>query len=95
MILCGFCGRAVEAYVRCSTCGHYPEVAWEQRGEIPPVVEKPVAGRPALDLDDIRRRLTAATNSLQSEGRQATVGALAERLDVSDKTIRRWREALG
>jgi hypothetical protein len=92
MILCGWCGKATANHERCTSCGHVlPEVPWTQRGQDPPTVAHE-PGRPATDPGDVGRRLAAAHASL---GPHATVDAVAELLDVSPRTVRRWQKMAG
>ena len=81
MIRCGWCGKATEATERCAACDHIdPTRPYVQRGE-------PV---PGLDRGDVnRRRLAEAMKTL---GDDATIERIAEHLDVSPRTVRRWRE---
>lgn len=59
-----------------------------------PVPEGHVAepGRPALDPADVGRRLADARHAL---GTTATVERIAEYLDVSPRTVRRWQQVSG
>jgi len=79
MIRCGWCGRAADVVV-CSHCRRDPGEAWRQRGQEPP------------DIDVNRDRLARATAEITAEGRSPTIEAIAEHLDVSPRTVRRWRE---
>ena len=90
MILCGWCGVATSPD-RCASCGRDPEVPYLQRGQPVRIIE-PEPGRPALDADEVRRKYADARASLVSEGRPATVEAIAERLDRSPRTVREWRK---
>lgn len=92
MIVCGWCGHPTAPDARCANCRHEdPAKPWLQRGETAPLVED-TAGRPPLDRAEIGQRLAVARQSLTDAGRRATVEALAELLDVSPRTVRRWRE---
>jgi hypothetical protein len=86
---CGWCGHTTTP-ARCGYCGRDPATPYRHRGEELPVVE-PAKGRPGLDNDDIRRRLAGALDAL---GPHATVESLAELLDVSPRTVRRWKNAV-
>lgn len=91
MIVCGWCGHPSKEMTHCSACGHNdPARPWLQRGEQPPSLSGD--GRPGLDARSIRRRLAAAQRDLEEGGHAVTVEALAERLEVSPRTVRRWRE---
>jgi hypothetical protein len=92
MIACGWCGKATASLDLCAACGHIdPARPWFQRGqEAPVIVHEP--GRPTTDPADVSRRLAAARASL---GPHATVDQLAELLDVSPRTVRRWRKVTG
>ncbi len=96
MILCGWCGRATPDGERCAMCHHDdPTRPYVQRRAEVPHVEVPHDGRPALSRQDVARRLTAARTTLRGAGRRVTVEALAEVLEVSPRTVRRWREMAG
>lgn len=58
----------------------------------PPTVESQDAGRPTLDPSEVRRRLADARGAL---GPNATLAAVAEHLEVSEATVRRWRKVAG
>jgi transposase-like protein len=49
-------------------------------------------GRPVTDPADVARRLAGARQTL---GPHATVDAIAEHLDVSPRTVRRWQKVSG
>lgn len=84
VMACGWCGHPTANDDRCTSCGHQdPRRPWIQRGQEAPVV----AGR--LVATDVRKRLAEATHEL---GGSPTIEALAERLGVSPRTVRRWRE---
>lgn len=92
MILCGWCGKATANQDRCTPCGHAdPARPWVQRGEDPPTVSRE-PGRPAVIPADVARRLAAARAQL---GPHATVDQIAETLDVSPRTVRRWQRVAG
>jgi hypothetical protein len=92
VILCGWCGKATANLDRCTTCGHVdPERPYVQRGEVAPSAE-PDPGRPALDRATVSKRLAEARAAL---GSPATVAAIAEFLDVSERTVRRWQQMAG
>jgi hypothetical protein len=81
MIVCGWC-HADTAPERCSNCGHDPVLPWFQRAEEPPVV------------NEAERRFQAvreAEKGLRLAGLEPTVERIAERLDVSPRTVQRWR----
>lgn len=93
MIRCGWCGNPTANRDRCTSCGHVdPERPWHQRGEPVPSVHVDAAGRPALDRKAIRRRLEEARHAL---GADATVEQIAEFLNVSVRTVGRWRKLAG
>jgi uncharacterized protein YjcR len=50
------------------------------------------AGRPALDAREIRLAYDQAKADLVSSGHEATVEAIAEKLDRSPRTVRAWRQ---
>lgn len=91
MIECGWCGQP-SAPDRCGHCHRDPAVPWRQRGLEPVPLRTDAVGRPALDPDELRHRFAVARKDL---GEHATVDALAERLDVSPKTVRRWLARIG
>lgn len=92
MIACGWCGKATSSVERCTSCGHAdPPRPWLQRGQDAPVIEH-APGRPATDPADVARRLAAARSDL---GPHATVDAIAEHMDVSPRTVRRWQKVAG
>jgi len=89
--VCGWCA-AVTTIDRCSACGRDPGLPYAQRATAPPVVRGDAAGRPPLEAAELHRRLATAEAELARGGRKATVDALAVHLDVSPKTVRRWRQ---
>lgn len=91
MILCGWCGHTTPAG-KCVYCHRDAETPWRQRAQDVPEVDE---GRPPLDETDIRRRYEAARTGLRGEGRVATVEAIAERMDVSPRTLRDYRRRFG
>ena len=92
-MICGWCEQPTANLVRCSSCGHPdPGRPWEQRGEATPTVRADVVGRPVLDPAAIRRRLSEARRVL---GDTVTIERLAEHLEVSEKTVRRWQKVAG
>jgi hypothetical protein len=93
MIVCGWCGRATPDGPRCAVCRHVdPTRPYAQRGLDVPTAPVHDAGRPPRDPAEVGRRLANATRILTDGGRDVTVEALAEVLDVSARTVRRWRE---
>lgn len=93
MIVCGWCERPTANPDRCTSCGHPdPGRPWEQRALPVPVVRTDAVGRPALDPLAVRRRLQDARHAL---GPDATHAQIAEHLDVSEKTVRRWLKVAG
>jgi hypothetical protein len=80
MIECGWCGAPASGE-RCSHCGRNPAVPWEQRATEPPPAQ----------LDN-HRRLADAERSLREAGRPVTVLNIADLLDVSERTVRRWQQ---
>lgn len=92
MITCGWCGKATANVDRCTSCGHAdPKRPWVQRGSPAPAVSHE-PGRPAIDPADVARRLALARAEL---GPHATVDAIAEHLQVSPRTVRRWQQVSG
>jgi hypothetical protein len=84
VIRCGWCGKPTANEDRCTSCGHSdPTRPYFQRGEAVPQID----GR--LDSADVRRRLAEARSAL---GGNPSVERIAEHLDVSPRTVRRWRE---
>lgn len=93
MISCGWCGKPTANSDRCTSCGHPdPERPWLQRGLPVPEIRTDAAGRPALDPKAIRARLDDARRAL---GPGATAERMAEYLDVSPRTVRRWQQMAG
>lgn len=82
MILCGWCGHSTPNVDRCSHCGHEdPTRPYVQRGSRIPGAE---AAK--------HKRLADAEAAIRAAGEEPTVERIAERLDVSPRTVRRWRE---
>lgn len=80
-IVCGWCGSATMRDP-CEHCEHVdPARPWIQRGQQPP-------SESVLR----RQRLARAEAELRGTGIEPTVERIAERLDVSPRTVRRWRE---
>lgn len=90
-IICGWCGQPANGLrpeSDCRNCGHErPDLPWIQRGQEPPSTQHE-AGRPELDVRDIAKRLHDARQAL---GPDATNKALAAHLDISIRTLGRWR----
>jgi len=82
MIDCGWCGRTTTPG-RCASCHRDPALPWVQRGVKPPVADP---------HGEVRRRLHAAIGELDAQGEKATAERLAELLDVSPRTVRRWQQ---
>lgn len=92
MILCGWCGRATPDGDTCAVCNHiFPTLPYTQRGLPVPVVDVH-EGRPTLVPADIKRRFAVARAALERAGKPVTIESMAEQLDVSPRTVRRWRE---
>lgn len=92
MIVCGWCARLTANRERCTSCGHEdPPRPWAQRGVEPPEWH-PSHGRPRVTPTEVARRLADARREL---GDRATVERLAEHLDVSPRTVRRWQKVSG
>lgn len=92
MILCGWCGRGTPDGPACVICRHDdPARPYRQRGTEPPRVDVH-EGRPTLVPSDVVRRLAVARAELQRQGRTVTIETMAELLEVSPRTVRRWRE---
>ena len=88
VITCGWCGKPTTA-ARCVACDHEdPARPWAQRGMPAPVVERE-PGRPRTDPAEVAHRMAEARTAL---GPHATVDAIAEALDVSPRTVRRWQK---
>lgn len=82
MIVCGWCGRPTRDEPRCDRCGHVdPRIPYIQRG-LPVPTETEVR----------KRRLHEAEASLRAQGEEPTAERIAERLDVSPRTVRRWQQ---
>ena len=85
-IVCGWC-RNGTAPGQCSHCGRDPAVPWLQRDVEPPLAEASEGGRPRLSPGQIRHRLRLARKEL---GEGATNAQLAEKLEISERTLARW-----
>lgn len=79
MIHCGWCGVPTERS-RCASCRRDPTLPYLQRAIEPEPIDPHAEQRTALARAD--REL----------GPHATIDAIAEFLDVSPRTVRRWRE---
>jgi len=91
MVICGWCGHSTKGDP-CASCGHEdPGRPWRQRGQEPPRAPDGT-GRQPLDRRAVIARLNAAKRALTEAGKPLTVDALAEQLDISPRTVRRWRE---
>ncbi len=82
MIVCGWCGQPSEPD-RCGNCRRDPASPWVQRGVDAPRVDP---------MEDTRRRIADAASDLEANGYRATAERIAERLDVSPRTVRRWQQ---
>lgn len=91
-LVCGWCGQVTVDKAECDACGRDPRKPYRQRGIWPPTFETPERGRPVLDLRAAHRRVAEAERNLREAGRPVTVEAIAEFLDVTPRTIRRWRK---
>jgi hypothetical protein len=74
-IVCGFCSAATDDALACVNCHHDPALPYTQRASAPVRA-------------DARLRLSEAQRAL---GPHATADAIAEHLDVSVRTVRRWQ----
>lgn len=90
-IRCGWCDHATLPGL-CSYCGRNPALPWLQRDTVPPEVIEQGAGRPALDVAEIRRKLAEARADLPDNHTQAS---LAAHLDISERTLSRWQKLSG
>lgn len=81
MILCGWCGQPTEPEGVCTSCGRSPRIPYEQRGQ-----------QPTQAADPVRERLLGAYRAIRERGDTVTVARIAEELDVSDRTVRRWQQ---
>ena len=88
MILCGWCGHPTEP-AACGACGRDPVLPYLHRDQEPQRAPVAAVGRPGVDVQTIRRRMAEARQAL---GAGATVAQLAEHLDVSVRTLGRWRK---
>lgn len=77
MIVCGWCNHPTEPGV-CRSCGRDPALPWTHRAMDPPT--------PAPE------HVTRLAEAAAALGPHATIAQVAEFLDVSDRTVRRWRE---
>lgn len=85
-IVCGWCGDPTPDIGRCTGCGRDCRIAHAQRGVEPP---EATAGT------DQRRLLDEARDAIEERGGRVTVESLADELDRSPRTIRRWKQELG
>jgi hypothetical protein len=76
-IVCGFCSAATDDGSPCVNCRHDPVIPYSQRAAVPVLADAPSL------------RLAEAAAAL---GSKATIERIAEFLDVSPRTVRRWRE---
>lgn len=82
LILCGWCAHPTRDRDACDHCRHRdPRKPYEQRG-----VPVPDA------TEDRKRRLREAEATVRASGREPTADRLAEILDVSPRTVRRWQQ---
>lgn len=82
MIVCGWCARLTADRERCDVCGHEdPPRPFVQRG-LPVPEHHPEPGRPPLSDAELRRRLASG----------GTDREVAERYEVDERTVRRWRQ---
>jgi len=82
MIVCGWCGGSTPAG-RCVSCGRDAALPWLQRAAAPPAVDAAAT---------YRKRLSDARRDLEARGLDATIERIAEALDVSPRTVRRWQQ---
>ena len=82
MIACGWCGQPTKPG-HCSSCERDPALPWLQRAQAPPPVDP---------HDRERRLLAEAIRAIKNDGERPTAETLAERLDVSPRTVRRWQQ---
>jgi hypothetical protein len=85
VIVCGWCGYPTKPAV-CGACGRDPVKPWTQRGTKAPEVDP---------NDAIRKRLTDAAAFIEAHGQRPTAERIAEHLDVSPRTVRRWQQMAG
>ena len=84
-IVCGWCGHSTGDEDRCTSCGHEdPRRPWIQRGQEPPTWTA---------REENRRRIEEARKQLERDGQKVTRAALAELLEVDERTLRRWMSA--
>lgn len=93
-IVCGWCGGPAIDGDPCPDCGRDPRLAWTHRGLEPPAVAS-ASGRPTLGAAEARQLYEAAKSAVEERGATATVDAIAEELDRSPRTVRRWRDTFG
>lgn len=91
-VVCGWCHHPTPSG-SCDYCRRDPALPWIQRGlEVPAADQDSGPGRPALDAREIRLLYDQAKAELLASGREATVEAIAEKLDRSPRTVRTWRQ---
>lgn len=94
-VVCGWCGHPTPPG-RCEYCGREAAIPWLQRGMATPAADHDGGqGRPALDGRDVRQAYDEAVSALVNSGHEATIDAIAEKLDRSPRTVRAWKARFG
>jgi len=93
-VICGWCGRETVQY-SCDYCSRDPELPYVQRAVEPVTVTVEGPGRPELDEKTVRKRYDAAKTAIAHEGGIPTTEAIAERMDVTPRTVRAYRKRYG
>lgn len=94
-VICGWCRHPTPPGT-CDYCGHRPEVPWVQRGVAVPAADSDGGpGRPSLDGREVRAAYDEAVTAIVASGHEATIEAIAEKLDRSPRTVRAWKQRFG
>ena len=69
---------------------------WIQRGMAVPAADHDGGqGRPSLDARDTRALYDSAVTAILASGHEASIDAIAEKLDRSPRTVRAWKARFG
>ena len=91
-VICGWCHHPTPSGA-CDYCGRPAAQPWLQRGMAVPAADHDSgSGRPALDGREVRLAYDAAREDLLRGGHEATIEAIAEKLDRSPRTVRAWKQ---
>jgi len=94
-VVCGWCHHPTPPGV-CDYCGRAAAVPWIQRGMAVPAADHDGGqGRPSLDARDTRALYDSAVTAILASGHEASIDAIAEKLDRSPRTVRAWKARFG